>query len=436
MAKPVDRQRSLFMLMIVQLITNFRGGIISPILSLFVRSQGLSLAQIGLLGTASMLGWFIWEPFMGVIADRWNKRWMLAGSLLLTTILYGVYPMAQGLGFFMVLEFLKTSIMSAYSIPVKALAAELLPTEDRGFYKWQSLGKAKTYPGVGKWEVTPEEAAKAVRKACKFYGAGNTGFTKLDKRWVYSHTRYGKPIVFEDVEEGYTTEEKAIIPESHKWAIVLTVPMDLENFMHTPSATESVSGFGYSQMHFLGGMVAEFIRGLGYHAVPCGNDTALSVPMAIQAGLGHLGRHGRLRTWKHGSMCRILKVFTDLPLAQSPMAPGGIVEFCEDCKKCAKLCPSQSISSGRRSYEAVSDANNPGTLKWYVDAESCLDHWNVVESGCGICFRVCSFNKKPGPHHDVVKWFIRNVPALNKFWAWSDDLMGYGKRVPPERFWE
>ncbi len=145
MAKPVDRQRSLFMLMIVQLITNFRGGIISPILSLFVRSQGLSLAQIGLLGTASMLGWFIWEPFMGVIADRWNKRWMLAGSLLLTTILYGIYPMAQGLGFFMVLEFLKTSIMSAYSIPIKALAAELLPSEDRG----KAYGRYMTVIGLG-----------------------------------------------------------------------------------------------------------------------------------------------------------------------------------------------------------------------------------------------------------------------------------------------
>ncbi len=145
MAKPVDRQRSLFMLMIVQLITNFRGGIISPILSLFVRSQGLSLAQIGLLGTASMLGWFIWEPFMGVIADRWNKRWMLAGSLLLTTILYGIYPMAQGLGFFLVLEFLKTSIMSAYSIPIKALAAELLPSEDRG----KAYGRYMTVIGLG-----------------------------------------------------------------------------------------------------------------------------------------------------------------------------------------------------------------------------------------------------------------------------------------------
>jgi len=39
-----------------------------------------------------------------------------------------------------------------------------------------------------------------------------------------------------------------------------------------------------------------FDRDIGYHAVPCGNDTAISVPITIQAGLGHVGRHGRLIT--------------------------------------------------------------------------------------------------------------------------------------------
>ena len=92
----------------------------------------MSMAQIGLIGTASMLGWFIWEPIMGVVADRFNKRWMLAGSLVLTTILYWFYPLADGFYIFAVLEFAKTSILSAYSIPVKALAAELLPAQDRG----------------------------------------------------------------------------------------------------------------------------------------------------------------------------------------------------------------------------------------------------------------------------------------------------------------
>ncbi|RLI00497.1 reductive dehalogenase [Candidatus Bathyarchaeota archaeon] len=309
-------------------------------------------------------------------------------------------------------------------------------TQDRGFYKWQSLGAAKKYPGVGKWEASPIEASRIVKKAGMFYGAGDVGFAQLDKRWVYSHTRYGKPIVFDDVEEGYTNEEKAVIPESHKWVIVLTVPMDIDNFQYAPSATESASSLGYSKMHFLAGMVAEFIRGLGYHAIPCGNDTALSVPMAVQAGLGHLGRHGRLITWSHGSMVRILKIFTDLPLDPSPMAPEGIIQFCETCMKCAKHCPSKALSFGEREHTGVCDANNPGSLKWYVDAEKCLEYWNTVEAGCGICFRVCAFNKKPGPLHDTVKWFIRNVPILNPLWIFADEFIGYGKQLRPDMFWK
>ena len=145
MSGSFDKKRSLFMLMMVQLVTNFRGGIVAPILSLFVRGQGLSLAQIGILGTAGMLGWFIFEPLMGVIADRWNKRWMLAGSLLLTTVLYGVYPVASGFWFFVVLEFLRSSVMSAYSIPVKALAAELLPSKDKG----KAYGRYMTVIALG-----------------------------------------------------------------------------------------------------------------------------------------------------------------------------------------------------------------------------------------------------------------------------------------------
>ncbi len=81
---------------------------------------------------------------------------------------------------------------------------------------------------------------------------------------------------------------------------------------------------------------------------------------AIQAGLGHAGRHGRLITWNEGPMVRIAKIFTDLPLAPSPMAPEGIIEYCEVCKKCAKHCPSQSIPLGPRTFEGHTEANNPG----------------------------------------------------------------------------
>ena len=57
--------------------------------------------------------------------------------------------------------------------------------------------------GVPRWEGLPEKAAKIVKKASKYFGAAGVGFTGLDKRWIYTHARFGREIVFEDVEEGY-----------------------------------------------------------------------------------------------------------------------------------------------------------------------------------------------------------------------------------------
>jgi len=35
-----------------------------------------------------------------------------------------------------------------------------------------------------------------------------------------------------------------------------------------------------------------------------------------------------------------------------------------------------------------------------------------------------------------VKWFIRNVPQLNRLWVWTDDLFGYGKMSDPSKYWD
>ncbi|MGD2200763.1 MAG: reductive dehalogenase [Candidatus Bathyarchaeota archaeon] len=311
-----------------------------------------------------------------------------------------------------------------------------LDSQGTGFYSWEALGVARKPEGVPRWEGTPERAAKIITKAAGYFGTVGVGFCRLDRRWVYTHSRYGREIVFEDVEEGYVTEEKAVIPESHRWVVALTVPMEYEETLYSPTRLEVATVMGYSRMHLLAGQVAEFIRGLGYHAVPCGNDSALSVPIAIEAGLGHLGRHGRLITWERGPLVRICKVFTDLPLPQTPLAPEGITEFCEVCEKCAERCPSRAIPSGPRTWEGVCESNNAGAYKWYCDADKCLEYWTEVGNGCNNCFRVCSFTKPPGVLHDAVKWLIRNVPQLNWLWVWADDALDYGDAEDPRGYWE
>ncbi|MCW4050695.1 MAG: MFS transporter, partial [Candidatus Bathyarchaeota archaeon] len=155
-----SRECSLLLLMLVQLTTNFRGGIISPILSLFIRQRGMSIAQVGLLGTASIMGWFIFEPLMGVVADRVRKKWMLIFAILASTVVYALYPLATEFTHFAALYFATSSVMSAYAIALKALQAELLPSEGRGktFGRYLSIISIGSViaPFIGGWVTETE----------------------------------------------------------------------------------------------------------------------------------------------------------------------------------------------------------------------------------------------------------------------------------------
>ena len=60
------------------------------------------------------------------------------------------------------------------------------------------------------------------------------------------------------------------------------------------------------------------MRDLGWAASVYGNPNStdlLHIPLAINAGLGQLGKHGSLISKEHGSNVRLATVVTDLPLA-------------------------------------------------------------------------------------------------------------------------
>lgn len=126
------RQGSLKLLAIVQLTERFRGGIISPILALFIRGHGLTVSELGLIGMVGMLGWFIFEPLVGVVADWVRKKYLLIFAVLTSSFIYTAYPLADSFWQFSLLAFAMSSVMSSYAVSVKALAAELLPSSGRG----------------------------------------------------------------------------------------------------------------------------------------------------------------------------------------------------------------------------------------------------------------------------------------------------------------
>ena len=299
-----------------------------------------------------------------------------------------------------------------------------------------------------KWQSTQEEASWLLRKISLHFGADLVGLCGLDRRWVYSHwfdedSCRDYPIKFSD-EPGYEDihqplqldDGTQVIPKEMKYVVVFLHEMGKEGIAAAPTLHQyAETQLAYSKIAFTATAVAEFIRGLGYHAIPSANCTALNVPLAIDAGLGQPGRHGKLINPLFGPRCRISKVITDLPLAVDSPIDFGVTEFCNQCQKCAQYCPTGAISLGERSFEPVNNCNNGGYLQWPMDHKKCNQYWAEVGTNCGICIRVCPFNKERAKIHDVVRWFIKNLKIADPLFLRLDDALGYGKYRSPDRLW-
>ena len=245
--------------------------------------------------------------------------------------------------------------------------------------------------------------------------------TELNRQWVYSRLGDHSHKLGLAGDVGDPIE----LPEYYRYAVIIACEMDYEHIKRSP-AVEGATDLGYSQMAFAAVSVAKYIQELGYHALPNGNDTALSIPLAVDAGLGEMGRSGLLITERYGPRVRLSKVFTDLPLAVDRPVDLGVQHFCETCAKCAKRCPAQALSKGERTAEANNMSNNPGMLKWPVDAERCIGWWLRNRAHCTVCIRTCSFNKPDASWHRAATKVVGSTRALDKTLAWLDDALGYG----------
>ena len=135
----------------------------------------------------------------------------------------------------------------------------------------------------------PAKMSNKVKKVGKWFGADLVGICELNRLWIYSHWGEHNVKLSQLAKPGDPLE----IPEEYRYAVVMAVEMDYDDVQRSPAVAPSVD-LGYARMAFVATSVAEFIRFLGYHAIPCGNDTGPSIPFAIDAGLGELGRNGLL----------------------------------------------------------------------------------------------------------------------------------------------
>lgn len=312
---------------------------------------------------------------------------------------------------------------------------------NRGLTAWSSP-EDKFPTGSTRWEGTPAAASAMVKQVARFLGADLVGIVPLNRLWIYSNAFWAdgshKKIVFDTVDRPIETDHQLIIPETMRWVIMMGKKMDCGVISYSPSPIGCAeTSLAYSRMALLVSGLAEFLRGIGYSAIPSINDLGLNIPMAIDAGFGEQGRNGKLITPEFGPSVRLCKVVTDLPLARDYPIHFGVAQFCEVCLKCAVECPSRSIPAGGRTWSGPSISNNPGLYTWHLDNEACRRYWAMGPAdNCTVCIRVCPFTKRPNRVHDLVRAAISYVPALNPTWRNLDDLLGYGREKDTARFWD
>lgn len=327
-------------------------------------------------------------------------------------------------------------------------------TPNKGTSSWEPIKRIHvegTLPegtDLPPYESEPVKNTRLMKHISHRFGASDTGVCLLDRRWVFSEyydmpTKKSYPIRFSDEAgfEGYTKptvlEDKTqVIPKEMKYVMVFVYEMHDEEievagqFVHN---SETSRVYGVIANHTLA--VAEFIRSLGYNAIPSSNCTAQSVPLAIDAGLGESSRMGKLIHPVYGPRVRLGKIFTDLPLVPDEPIEFGVQAFCEICNQCAKRCPAKAITTGEKSYEPFGDYANRGIYMWPFNHEKCKDWWHRVGNNCGRCMAACPFNKPDTEEFRQMKRTICERPEQNEEILKEDIEKGYGKATHAEDYW-
>jgi len=402
---------------------------------------------------------FFGRPLMAMGVDV-DKEAMAQGDSFLQSVNYGHDNSRQGFD-----QVSKAIVGGGWALSNTAAGPMPGAVGDFGLMSWDNnpdkdpralMDMNYVKPERFKFEKK-EDASHAIKRAARLYGADLVGITRQDDRWDYSEQfnpipppgRKMFPFPPSSPEEFAQMGEMIKNWTPDKWTygwehagfkpktvIVLAFEMDYEA-ISTASTEISAAAVGecYSKMTKTAFQLAVMIRQLGYKAIPSGNDTGMSVPYAIAAGLGEGSRMSQLVTFKYGPRVRLAKVYTDLDFIEYDKPKTfGVVDFCKRCKRCATACPSKAITfddepSFEPTHENKDNAyfNAIGVKKWYLDAKKCFGQWKHLGTDCTNCIASCPYNKPDFWHHSLVNKISASMPgAVHDFMREMDILFGYG----------
>lgn len=280
--------------------------------------------------------------------------------------------------------------------------------------------------------IDPSRAVEKIKGFARHLGADLVRIGPLNPAHVYTHI--GKTKFYPERKRGTP------IDLLHRHAISMAVGIDPGLIKTGPVLSEIVEVVRvYVKLAMISNAIAGYIRALGYPARAHNlfNYQVLCVPVAIDAGMGELGRHGLMITREFGSSLKIAVVTTDMPLCHDSPVDIGVEEFCEDCRICAETCPSGAISLGPQTVHR-------GVLKWKIHPEACFKVFNETGTDCGVCIASCPWTKKRTLFHRLATEIAMRKHRAG-WWMSRAEKIVYGKFRPkavpdwfeePEPIWK
>jgi MFS family permease len=122
--------------MTVMFMRSIAGGITQPIISIYLRTLGLSIMELGILGAGLGAGLLIFEPMWGVLADRGLNKKILIMSCIFMPLITFLYTVIRGIWELLTLMFFSGFVMSAMGVSSRRLTASYHPKRGRAFGLW------------------------------------------------------------------------------------------------------------------------------------------------------------------------------------------------------------------------------------------------------------------------------------------------------------
>jgi reductive dehalogenase len=268
----------------------------------------------------------------------------------------------------------------------------------------------------------PAVLSRHIKSVGYFLKADLMGICKIPLTAYYSHDKQGDPID--------TRYENAIVIVMRKELNAIRISNGYD-WMGDP-----ISFQAYQHLGMVAETMANYVRRLGWDASAqygpsfVNRYTVLLPPLLLAAGVGEVSRAGIILNPYLGLAFKAAVVLTNMPLVPDQPIDFGLQRFCQNCKICAKNCPSKAIPMGNK-------VMYNGYETWKLNTQRCasFNFTNKKGTMCNACVKSCPWSNSNTWPHNLVRELVMNVPLTQPIAIRSAQILQKGISLLEEKWW-